>query len=1367
MTKPDTSSSRPQATQAPPSPLTSASQSPITHHKQRRGDVTAAPARIMVYDWDAHQQTCYRLYIEEGRSLEDIMEHMKSVHRFAPSKRAFQTQFRRWNFPPKQRPAYKNDRLVTRVKELWERNLAQREMLRVLNDEDGFDIKARELMRVRTRNRWLLRAPNREKATGLELEDEDASLEEGGSSALDEGSTLASRSVQDVSSQRTASESLQDSDRPGDGGGKGGKRRRRRRRASADPSGSAATTRFPSETTLDEARRILNLDPATYRLLRTNFQRFCQEEGVSKKTLAGVDRWEAVKARLARDIPQLQAAVWMAKDNPEPKKLALDVICTDVTKRMRNLETRMTLAEAKNLLGINPEEAREMRIAFHQVLAESRFTCKSEASPEQWEDLKRRWGGRSELVRRAMDDTGHDRDSHKARALEVMAKDVMKRIRDDKGRKDHKVDQQLPLSPAVSPHGGQPSRAVKIGRNQSSPAADQMGLGDGMASNAFDDMSEVSHASQMAFSPASSSMGAHLPISLQSQASNLSDSQDGLSQPPRVLGSSMSAGIGLESQMGSSLLLGANAQAAFMDQPYVQPQYAAAATSAPVFPQVQSVSNACAIYLRLHPSSSFVPNTSLWIATISSHSLEELHQAAVEKFPGTVCVRVEGILKDGKGRELPLPVEQDQELGAYLTHLQGAAPTFNVQLPSNTSILPPSAAINPSAIPPPSRDLVRLEPAATRGASDSQTIPRDGATATANGNGSSELGGCRDAGARGCSRGGAMLRDGDGAREAQGTEAGQRGEAGAVVPGTGHGEHRGAPEEGEGAEGALREVARHDGSVEELDDYFLVGVAYYLGTYWPRDPDPSSTLPLSKTRDPRHNTKMENMQAAWADLVKMLGKDNVSTLETDIEHHSTSTWSTHQPKPDEKPFCVVYPGSTEEVSQIMKMCHLRRIPVVGYSGGTSLEGHYTQTRKGISINFGRMNRVLALHKEDLDVVVQPAVGWEALNDDLAKQGLFFPPDPGPGAMIGGMVGTGCSGTNAYRYGTMREWVLSLTVVMADGTVIKTRQRPRKSSAGYDLTKLFIGSEGTLGLVTEATLKVTAKPASTSVAVCTFPSIRDAATCVSKVVGEGVPIAAVEILDDNQMKYINAAGTTSRSWAEAPTLFFKFAGTPAGVKEQVAQVQGLARQAGSRTFEFAKSQEEQDELWSARKDALWSTVAAGREGDKVWTGDVAVPMSRLPALMEETKEDMRRSGLRGSIVGHVGDGNFHSESRGAVLMIKSRPLLTCALSHPRLRRGPADEGGDGGAPDGQAGDRDGGHGDGEVDSRSGGITWVADGIQGEHGVGLVKRDYLAHELGETTVDAMRQIKKAFDPLCLLNCDKVVRVQKPKRGEVEEW
>ena len=193
--------------------------------------------------------------------------------------------------------------------------------------------------------------------------------------------------------------------------------------------------------------------------------------------------------------------------------------------------------------------------------------------------------------------------------------------------------------------------------------------------------------------------------------------------------------------------------------------------------------------------------------------------------------------------------------------------------------------------------------------------------------------------------------------------------------------------------------------------------------------------------------------------------ENVSTEKADLDSHSGSEWSSYSSKHNEIPFLVIYPSTTDEVSRIMKVCHQREIPVTAYSGGTSIEGHFVPTRGGICVDFGRMGHILELHKNDLDVVVQPGIGWEELNEELEKDGLFFPPDPGPGAKIGGMVGTGCSGTNAYRYGTMRDWVLSLTVVLADGTVIKTRQRPRKSSAGYDLTRLFIGSEGTLGLVT--------------------------------------------------------------------------------------------------------------------------------------------------------------------------------------------------------------------------------------------------------------------------------------------------------------
>lgn len=423
---------------------------------------------------------------------------------------------------------------------------------------------------------------------------------------------------------------------------------------------------------------------------------------------------------------------------------------------------------------------------------------------------------------------------------------------------------------------------------------------------------------------------------------------------------------------------------------------------------------------------------------------------------------------------------------------------------------------------------------------------------------------------------------------------------------------------------------------------------WYVGTLTPIPIPDTSTLPLSQLRPLEFQKTKTNFQAAWVDFKKIVGIDNVSVDVDDIKIHSGSDWSSHTAQPGDRPSMIIRPATTEEVSQIMAVCHLRKIPVTAYSGGTSLEGHFAATRGGICIDFSRMDKVLALHKEDLDVVVQPAVGWEALNDDLSQEGLFFPPDPGPGAMIGGMIGTGCSGTNAYHYGTMKDWVLSLTVVLADGTIIRTRQRPRKSSAGYDLTRTFIGSEGTLGLVTEATLRLTPKPAHTNVAVASFDSIGAAATCVSRIVGQGIGVAAVEILDDVQMRCINEAGTTSRHWKEVPTLFFKFAGgTEKAVREHLSLVQKHAHESGSRSFEFARSQDEADELWSARKEALWSLMAKKRPAnsenggeDHVWTTDVAVPISRLPEIIEQTKEDIAKSGLVGSIVGHAGDGNFH-------------------------------------------------------------------------------------------------------------------------------
>ncbi|KAF2006747.1 hypothetical protein P154DRAFT_517772 [Amniculicola lignicola CBS 123094] len=510
------------------------------------------------------------------------------------------------------------------------------------------------------------------------------------------------------------------------------------------------------------------------------------------------------------------------------------------------------------------------------------------------------------------------------------------------------------------------------------------------------------------------------------------------------------------------------------------------------------------------------------------------------------------------------------------------------------------------------------------------------------------------------------------------------------------------------------------------------GGGYWFGQSGQLPPDLSSTSPLATTIPPRHNISEANMEAAWIEFRAIVGRENMSLEKSELESHAGSSWSSHPTSPGDIPFCVVKPGSTEDVSKIMKICHARRIPVTAYSGGTSLEGHFAATRGGVCVDFSRMDKIVAFHPEDLDVVVQPSMGWEHLNEELAKSSLFFPPDPGPGAQIGGMVGTGCSGTNAYRYGTMKDWVLSLTVVLADGTVIKTRQRPRKSSAGYDLTRMFIGSEGTLGLVTEAVLKVTVKPQHTSVAVSAFPSVKQAADCVFKVVGAGIPIAAIEILDDVQMKCINDAGMTHKEWKASPTLFFKFAGTPSAVKEQIAQVQKLAKATGSQSFEFAKNQEEQDELWSARKEALWSVMAQGHGSEEmgIWTTDVAVPISKLAQIIDETKEDISKSGILGSIVGHVGDGNFHS-----IILYnkKTEHAKTEEIVHRMVKRAIELEG----------------------------------TATGEHGIGLVKRDYLPHELGVDTIDAMRRLKLAYDPQCLLNCDKIVRVQPPKKGEVQEW
>lgn len=396
------------------------------------------------------------------------------------------------------------------------------------------------------------------------------------------------------------------------------------------------------------------------------------------------------------------------------------------------------------------------------------------------------------------------------------------------------------------------------------------------------------------------------------------------------------------------------------------------------------------------------------------------------------------------------------------------------------------------------------------------------------------------------------------------------------------------------------------------------------------------------------------MSQAIAELRQLFGEDSISTDDDDLRAHGYSEWSSINI--DQLPVAVAYPQSTDEVSQIAKVCHKYKIPMIPYSGGSSLEANFAAPFGGMSIDFAHMDRIIELHAEDMDVVVQPSVPWMELNEKIKDSGLFFPVDPGPSAKIGGMVGTSCSGTNAVRYGTMKEWVVNLTVVLADGQVIKTRRRPRKTSAGYNLTNLFIGSEGTLGIVTEITLKLTVIPQETSVAVVPFPTIRDAASAASQIMRAGVPVAAMEIMDEVQMGVINRVKATKRTWKEAPTMFFKFSGTKAGVQENIKLVKAISKAHKAGDFEFTVDPKDMKELWSARKEALWSMLAL-REGDlDVWSTDVAVPLSRLPDIIGEylpnvlvrytdnlsevSKKEMDELGVFASILGHIGDGNFH-------------------------------------------------------------------------------------------------------------------------------
>ncbi|KAL6401625.1 D-lactate dehydrogenase (cytochrome) [Ilyonectria robusta] len=379
-------------------------------------------------------------------------------------------------------------------------------------------------------------------------------------------------------------------------------------------------------------------------------------------------------------------------------------------------------------------------------------------------------------------------------------------------------------------------------------------------------------------------------------------------------------------------------------------------------------------------------------------------------------------------------------------------------------------------------------------------------------------------------------------------------------------------------------------------------------------------IPRWKTPETHHRPSARTKYAditttmkAVGEIRERLGEDGVSVDKDDLEDHGFSEWSTSNT--EVRPIAIVHPKTTEDVSAIAKICTHYKVPMVPYGAGSSVEGNFSSPYAGICVDVSSMDKIVAFHPEDMDVVVQPGVNWVNLNDKIKDTGLFLPLDPSPTALIGGMVATNCSGTNAMRYGTMKDYVVNLTVVLADGSVIKTRHRPRKTSAGYNLTALFTGSEGTLGIITEVTLKLAIVPESFSVATATFSTVKDAADAAFKMMRRGVPLAALELMDDVQMKVINlSGGAGGRIWDEAPTLFLKFSGSEKTVEDSTRLAQEIVQSNGCHSFVSATTEEQMQSLWSARKQALWASLAARPEGTQIWSTDVAVPLSRMAELI---------------------------------------------------------------------------------------------------------------------------------------------------------
>ncbi|HBZ44509.1 MAG TPA: 2-hydroxy-acid oxidase [Maritimibacter sp.] len=453
------------------------------------------------------------------------------------------------------------------------------------------------------------------------------------------------------------------------------------------------------------------------------------------------------------------------------------------------------------------------------------------------------------------------------------------------------------------------------------------------------------------------------------------------------------------------------------------------------------------------------------------------------------------------------------------------------------------------------------------------------------------------------------------------------------------------------------------------------------------------------------------IEHALSELETVLG-DRLSRSKSDLDAHGGS--ETYFPLA--APQAVAYPETTEEVSRIVKTCNAHGVPVIAYGAGTSLEGHTSAIRGGVTLDMSRMNKVLRVSQGDMDAAVQPGLTREALNEDLRATGLFFSVDPGANASLGGMAATRASGTTTVRYGTMRDNVLGLEVVMADGRIIRTGSRARKSSAGYDLTALFLGSEGTLGIITELTVKLHGQPEAVSAGICAFETMGDAVEAVTAVIQMGLPMARIEFLDAEAVRAVNQYSGTDV--AETPHLFVEFHGTDTGVAEDAARFAEIVEDFGAKGIEVATKPEERSALWTMRHHAYWACLGLKKGVQGVVT-DVCVPISSLAQAVEETAADIEASIIPGPILGHVGDGNFH-----AILLVDPRQPDELEAAKALAAR---------------------------MNERA---LALGGTVTGEHGIGMGKLAYMEAQHGDAW-DVMSDIKRTLDPNGILNPGKMVK------------